>query len=116
MPLYTYINPETEETIDIIQSINDKHIYIDKHGLEWKRVFTVPEVNTQGTLRADCSSREFSEFTKNKRGSLGDMFDRSAELSEKRKKMYGKDPVKEKYFKDWSKKRKGKIHPKGRSD
>lgn len=116
MPLYTYINPETDETIDIIQSVHDKHIYIDKNGLEWNRVFTAPEVNTQGTLKADCSSREFSEFTKNKKGNLGDMFDRSAELSEKRKKIYGKDPVKEKYFKDWSKTRKGKIHPKSHSD
>ena len=44
------------------------------------------------------------------------MFDRSAELSEKRRKIYGKDPVKEKYYKDWSKKRKGKVHPKSRLD
>lgn len=116
MPLYTYIHPETEKTIDIVQSINDPHVYIDKDGIEWKRVFSVPEINTQGTLKADCSPREFSEFTKNKKGTFGDMFDRSKELSEKRKKIYGKDPVKEKYFKDWSKKRNGKIHPKSHSE
>jgi hypothetical protein len=116
MPLYTYINPDTEESIDVVQSVHDQHIYIDKNGLEWKRVFSVPEINTQGTLKATCSDKEFSEFTKSKKGNLGDMFDRSAELSEKRKKIYGKDPVKEKYFKDWSKKRKGKIHPKSHSD
>lgn len=116
MPLYTYIHPETEETIDIVQSIHDDHVYIDDKGIEWKRVFTVPEINTQGTLKADCSSKQFSEFTKNKKGTIGDLWDRSAELSEKRKKIYGKDPVKEKHFKDWSKKRKGKLHPKSHID
>lgn len=112
MPVYTYIHPETEETIDIVQSIHDQHIYIDQNGIEWKRVFSVPEINTHGTLKADCSAKEFSEFTKDKKGTMGDLWDRSKELSEKRNKVYGKDPVKEKYFKDWSKKRKGKIHPK----
>ena len=116
MPLYTYINPKTKKIIEVVQSVHDEHIYVDKGGVEWQRVFTVPEVNTQGTLKANCSDKEFSEFTKNKKGTLGDMFDRSAELSEKRKKIYGKDPVKEKYFKDWSKKRKGKIHPKKHSE
>ena len=116
MPLYTYIHPETEETIDVVQSVHDEHVYIDKNGVTWQRVFTAPEVNTQGNLKADCTPKEFSEFTKNKKGTLGDMFDRSAELSEKRRKMYGKDPVKEKYYKDWSKKRKGKVHPKSHLD
>jgi len=116
MPVYTYIHPETEETIDIVQSVHEHHIYIDKNGIEWKRVFFPPEINTQGTLKADCSAKEFSEFTKNKKGTLGDMFDRSAELSDKRKKIYGKDPIKEKYYDTWSKKRKGRIHPKKHLD
>ena len=112
MPFYTYINPDTEEVIDVAQSINENHVYIDKNGLEWRRVFTVPEVNTHGTLKADTTEKQFSDYTKNEKGSIGDLYDRSAELSEKRKKIYGKDPVKKKYFNDWSKKRKGKIHPK----
>ena len=112
MPFYTYINPDTEEVIDVAQSINENHVYIDKNGLEWRRVFTVPEVNTHGTLKADTTEKQFSDYTKNEKGSMGDLYDRSAELSEKRKKIYGKDPVKKKYFNDWSKKRKGKVHPK----
>lgn len=112
MPFYTYINPDTEEVIDVAQSINENHVYIDKNGLEWRRVFTVPEVNTHGTLTADATEKQFSEYTRNQKGSMGDLYDRSAELSEKRKKIYGKDPVKKKYFNDWSKKRKGKVHPK----
>jgi len=117
MPLYTYIHPETEETIDVVQSVHDKHIFIDKDGIEWKRVFTVPEVNTQGTLKADATDKQFAEYTKNQKGSIGDLWDRSAELSEKRKKIYGgQDPVKKKYYQDWSKKRKGRVHPKKHSD
>lgn len=112
MPFYTYINPDTEEVIDVVQSINENHVYFDKNGLEWRRVFTVPEVNTHGTLKADTTEKQFSDYTRNQKGSIGDLYDRSAELSEKRKKIYGKDPVKKKYFNDWSKKRKGKVHPK----
>jgi len=116
MPIYAYINPNTKEIIEISQSVHENHIYVDDSGLQWERVFTAPEINTHGKLKAECSSHEFSEYTRNKKGNLGDLFDRSKELSEKRKKIYGKDPVKEKYFKDWSKKRKGKIHPKSRSE
>ena len=112
MPFYTYINPDTEEVIDVVQSINENHVYFDKNGLEWRRVFTVPEVNTHGTLKADTTEKQFSDYTRNQKGSIGDLYDRSAELSEKRKKIYGKDPVKKKYFNDWSKKRNGKVHPK----
>jgi hypothetical protein len=62
-------------------------------------------------LTAESTKTDFAEYTKNHRGTIGDLWDRSAELSEKRSKIYGKDPVKDKYFKDWSKKRKGKKHP-----
>jgi hypothetical protein len=112
MPLYTYINPKTKQTIDIVQSVHDEHIYIDKNGLEWNRVFTAPEVNTHGTLKAETTDKQFSEYTKNQKGNIGDLWDRSNELSEKRKKVYGQDPVKKKYYDNWSKKRKGKVHPK----
>ena len=40
------------------------------------------------------------------------MWDRSKELSEKRKEKEGRDPVQQQYFKDYSKKRKGVKHPK----
>lgn len=114
MPEYLYQNPKNNKVISIIQSIHDNHEYIDEDGLKWNRVFTSPQLNTEGTLSADCSAQQFSEFTKNKKERFGDLWDRSSELSEKRKKLYGKDPIKEKYFKNWSKKRKGKKHPQDR--
>jgi len=111
MPEYLYEHPTNGKTISIVQGINDKHEYIDKNGLKWNRIFTAPELNTEGTLKADCNEKQFSDYISRTKGTIGDLFDRSAELSEKRKKIIGKDPVKEKYFKNWSKKRKGKKHP-----
>ena len=111
MPEYLYQHPDTEEVKSIIQSIHDKHEYIDNNGTKWNRVYTVPQMGIDTKMDASTDSKGFSEKTKNKRGSLGDLFDQSKELSEARKKMYGKDPVKKKYWDDWSKKRKGKKHP-----
>lgn len=108
MPSYIYQHPKNKKIIEIVQSVHDKHEYIDTSGIKWDRVFTAPELNTEGTLKACCSSKEFSEYTGRKKGNIGDLWDRSKELSEKREKIYGKDPVKEKYKKDWSKKRRNK--------
>jgi hypothetical protein len=41
------------------------------------------------------------------KGTMGEIWDYSKQLSEKREKMYGKDPVKEKSQNEYSKKRKG---------
>lgn len=111
MPEYIYQNPLTNEIISIHQSINDKHEYIDKNNIKWNRVFTCPQLNTDGTLDPNCTESQFSEYVKNKKGSIGDLWDRSAELSDKRKKIYGEDPVKKKYLDGWKKKRKNKKHP-----
>lgn len=111
MPLYIYQNPKTQEVKEIVQSVHDKHEY-SENGIKWNRVFTVPQVGIDSKLDASSTEKDFVEKTKNKKGKVGDLWDRSRELSEKREKLYGKDPVKEKYFKDWSSKRKGKKHPK----
>lgn len=114
MPVYIYQNPKTLEIKEIIQSIHDKHEYLE-NGLKWNRIFTVPQVSTEEKLNINSNEKDFARITGKKRGTLGDIFDVSKELSEKRQKIYGKDPVKEKYFKDWSKKRKGKKHPRSNS-
>ena len=108
MPIYLYQHPITKEVKEIIQSINSEHQYIDKNNVKWNRIFTVPQINTEGSLDVNCNEKKFSEFTKNKKQTLGDLWDRSSELSEKRKKLYGFDPIKEKHKKNWSKKRKNK--------
>jgi hypothetical protein len=113
MPVYIYQNPKNGQIKEIIQSVHDKHEYTE-NNLKWNRVFTVPEVNTQDKLDINSNEKDFARVTGKQKGTLGDLWDRSGELSEKREKVYGKDPVKEKHFKDWSKKRKGKIHPKAK--
>lgn len=110
MPLYTYENPKTGETIDVLQGMNDEHTYIDENGLEWKRVFQIPNAAVDSQIDAN-NPLAFVDATKNKKGTYGDLLDKSAELSEKRAKEYGgKDPVKEKFLSDYSKKSGGKKH------
>lgn len=113
MPVYIYQNPKNKKIKEIVQSIHDKHEYIED-DLKWDRIYTSPQVSTEEKLNINSTSKDFARITGKKKGSFGDVFDASQELSEKRNKIYGKDPVKQKYFKDWSQKRKGKKHPKDR--
>jgi len=111
MPLYTYENPDTGETVDVLQSMNEEHSYTDQNGLKWKRVYLIPNASVDSQIDAN-SSTAFIDATKNKKGTYGDLLDKSRELSEKRAKTYGgSDPIKEKFFKDYSANRKGAIHP-----
>ena len=107
MPTYIYQNPKTGEIIEICQSINDEHKYIDAKKLEWNRVFTPLQINAD-LLNPLSSEKEFVQYTKNRKGTIGDLWDKSRELSEKRQKAYGKDPVKESFMKKWSSKRRNK--------
>ena len=63
MPEYLYQHPDTEETKSIIQSIHDKHEYIDEQGIKWNRVYTVPQMGIDTKMNASTSEREFSEKT-----------------------------------------------------
>ena len=109
MPLYTYENPKTGETVDVLQGMSEKHSYTDENGLEWQRVFQVPNASVDSQIDPNNPSA-FIDATKNKKGTYGDLIDKSAELSEKRASQHGgKDPVKEKFFKQY-KDRVGKDH------
>ena len=33
MPIYVYQNPDTEEYIEVLQGMNDDHIYVDDKGI-----------------------------------------------------------------------------------
>lgn len=110
MPIYIYQNPKTNEYVEVIQSMNDTHVYFDDDGLEWKRVFIPSQLNTESSINP-WDKNDFVEKTKNTKGSYGDMLDRSAELSSKRADQNGGiDPIKQKYFSEYSKKRGGAKH------
>lgn len=110
MPQYLYANPNNEtEIVEIIQSINDPHEYF-KDGVKWIRVFTVPTMATD-TLCDPYSASDFVRAT-HKKGTMGDIMDRSKEMSQKRAdKEGGRDPIREKYYDNYSKTRKGLVHP-----
>lgn len=109
MPLYSFLNEETNETIDIFMSMNDKHEYIDENGLQWRRLFAVPYASVDVNLDPR-SKNDFVRKTE-KYSTIGELIDCSKELSEKREQKDGKDEVKEKFFADYKKSRNGKEHP-----
>jgi predicted nucleic acid-binding Zn ribbon protein len=107
MPLYEYIDDDTNRTISVVQSMNDVHEYIDETGKKWRRVFTVPQMGID--TRVDImDSKGFAEKSGKKKGTLGNLFDASKEASLKREKMMGKDPWVEESRKKWKERRKGK--------
>lgn len=110
MPEYLYQHPLTKKVVSVFQKMTEKHEFFDTNGVEWKRIFTSP--NPGIDTRIDpFSVQDFARKTSNKKGNIGDLWDKSKELSQAREKIQGKDQVKEKYYKKWSEKRKGKIHP-----
>lgn len=116
MPTYIFQHPISKKIIEIVQSIKEEHIFIDEEGVLWDRIFTAPQLNTQEKLNETSTSKDFARITSSQRGKFGDLMDRSKELSEKRKKIYGKDPVQKDYYSNWSKKRKNRIHPNSNLD
>ena len=114
MPIYTYENIETGELVDVIQGMNDTHEYNGENDSEiglWRRVYYSPNMSMDTEVDPfDVNS--FKKSTINKNDSFNDLFARSKEASERRaSKLGGYDPVKEKYYKDYSAARNGSLHP-----
>lgn len=107
MPIYEYKHPTTGEKVEILQAANDVHEFFDESGIQWERVFSSFFVATD--IKPDpFNTRQFVDKT-SKPGTMGDVWDRSAELSAQRAAQNGGvDPIKEKYKEQYSKKRKGK--------
>ncbi len=111
MALYLYQHPETQEVIEVIQKMTDEHIYISADGVKYDRLWTKPGANFD-TIVNPLNSKDFLKRTANRKGgTMGEIWDESRELSERREHIVGKDFIKEKYQKDWSSKRHGKIYP-----
>lgn len=111
MPLYTFSHPETGELLDVFFKMNDKKEYIDESGTKWIREYHSPELNATGKTNP-WDSKQFVEKTGRGRGKMGDMMDLSSELSKERASQNGGvDPIKEKYYNQYSKDRLGSVHP-----
>ena len=44
MPIYIFQNPNTGETKEIVQKMNDLHVY-KEDGVLWNRLFTIPQAS-----------------------------------------------------------------------
>ena len=95
MPEYIYEHPETGEQVVVLQSVHEEHVY-EIEGVEYNRVYTVPNASIDTQIDPH-SAKDFREKAK---GSIGDLWDQSAEASSKRKERHGHDPVKKKFFED----------------
>lgn len=110
MPNYEFTDGTNVHTVFF--HMDEEKIYNgtngDEHG-KWKRVWNKPQMSID--TQYDCySSKDFVKAT-NKKGILGDLWERSGEFGEKRKEKDGKDMIKEKFYENYSKKRHGKQHP-----
>lgn len=115
MPIFLYSNPKTNKVIEVIQSVHDKHEYIDKNGLKWQREFTIPHMSIDAVNIDPFNSKDYVKAT-NKKGTIGDLMDRSKELSIKREEKAGIDDLKETHYKNYSKRRNGRVHPTKRAE
>jgi hypothetical protein len=110
MPIYIFEHPKTKKQIELIQGMNEKHEYVDGKGIKWNRIFSKPNAAVDTEIDP-FSYTDFVNKTNNKKGTVGDLWDKSAELSDKRAKKVGKDPVKAKAITDYRKKCQGRLHP-----
>lgn len=108
MPCYCYESIDGNERIFVIQSMNEPHVYF-RDGIKWNRVFFSNFASVDSRWDP-MSSQDFVNKTGKKRGTLGDLYQQSAELSEKREKIMGKDFKKEKHLDNYERLRKGKQH------
>ena len=105
MPNYSFQHPKTGKIVDVYQSMNDEHIYIE-NGVKFDRVFTSPNASFDSKIDP-FSQNQFIEKSGKMKGTLGEIWDYSAEMSQKRKNITGKDEIREKAEANYSKKRKG---------
>ena len=106
MPIYLYKNPDTGKVVSVFQSMNDDHTY-SKDGIKYERVFTIPNAQIDSSDSID-SAEKFVEKTGRMKGTLGEIWDYSQELSTKRAAENGGiDPLRKKAEEKYSKKRRG---------
>jgi hypothetical protein len=110
MPYYDFQNDKTGEIKSLFFHMNDDKIFIDETGFQWRRLFSIPQAAID-TVLDPFNPADFNKKT-SKPGTMGELFDRSKEMSEKRKDKDGIDVVENKYWQDWSKTRKGRKPPK----
>lgn len=117
MPNYEFQNLKTGEIETFHFSLKDCPKIgseLEIEGKKYKRVITsAPYGSVDGKGTDPFNAQKFVEKTKTEgKETIGGVMDRAKELSQKRaQKAGGKDPIQQKWFKEYSKKRQGKKHP-----
>jgi hypothetical protein len=110
MPIYTYEHPNGLQQVQVVQSMNEEHRYF-YDGVEWKRVFDSPHSTIDSFSKLSPFDKDgFVKRTAKKGMTVGDMWDESKKMSERREASVGKDFVKENAVNTY-KHRTGKPHP-----
>lgn len=104
MPTYSYIDDDTGEVYDVFQKMEDVHEYYH-NGKKLRRIYYVPNASIDTNVDSESA---FIEKTGKMKGTVGDIQDYARDLSEKRGGYH--DPIRQKYFKEYSKKRGGRKH------
>ncbi len=110
MPTYSYINDETGETVDVIQTMKEPHVYFGKDGKQWRRIFYSPNASVDSISNLDpFDTKSYVEKTGKMKGTVGTLWDISKEASLRREQKLGhEDPVKRQYFDNYEKEKKVK--------
>jgi hypothetical protein len=104
MPEYTFQHPKLKKVISVFLGMKEEKEYIDNKGVKWIRIWHIPNATIDAAIDP-FSENQFISKVGNTKGSIGDVWDRSAELSDKRaSKRDGIDPVKKKKYDDFKKK------------
>ena len=115
MPLYDFVRLDDPEVKDSFyftmkECPRVSETFKDEKGVVWKRVFTLPFATIDGKIDPN-NPNSFVEKTAKMKGTVGNLFDASKELSDKRAKEHGgQDPVQKKFFQDYKAKRHGIEH------
>lgn len=117
---YDFENQDTKTVkVDVWIERGQPIVYNGENGKEtgkWKKLIGCPNMSID-TVVDPYSKKDFQKVTNNKKGlTVGDMWDKSAELSAKRVDKDGVDQVKEKYFTDYQKKTGNKRIPHAKRD
>jgi hypothetical protein len=107
---YNFIHKVTGETKEVEMSMAEYKPYKGEHGQdsEWQRIYDAPQVNMGNYIAKKVdpwNKKQFIERTGKMKGTIGDLHDYSAQLSEERAKesVTGEDPVKRKHFNKYKK-------------
>ena len=65
MPIYIFKNPITGKVKEVIQKMNDDHVYFDEEGTQWNRIFTSPQASMDTQICKDSSPTAYARINNN---------------------------------------------------